>query len=88
MGLFSKGPRVTTSHYPMCFTSGFVPVRNIKQSFSMIRATTAEISGSYKSEKELTEARTTKTLTQEMKKKRVKTYLSIQDLNHYLFAND
>lgn len=53
MGLFSKGPKVTTGHYPMCFTSGFVPGRNIKQSFGMIRATTAEISGSYKSEEEL-----------------------------------
>lgn len=53
MGFFDKNQSVNTGHYPMCFTSGSIPGRKIKKSFGFIKATTAEISGKYKSEEEL-----------------------------------
>ncbi|QQK72174.1 YbjQ family protein [Pectobacterium versatile] len=53
MGFFSKEPSVSTGNFPMCFSSHTVPGREIKKSFGVIKAITAEISGSYESEEEL-----------------------------------
>jgi len=53
MDFFSKEPSVKVGFFPMCFVSGSVPGRKIKRSFGVIKATTAEILGSYKSEEDL-----------------------------------
>ncbi|TAJ06202.1 heavy metal-binding domain-containing protein [Pectobacterium versatile] len=56
MGFFSKEISVSTGNYPICFVSDAVPGRKIKKSFGIIKATTAEILGSYKSEEEIVTA--------------------------------